>query len=198
MAINLPGPYEVVLEMTVNTLIHEMKWNCAAVGNPAIGTPASTISFQNRGGGTTLMDTAIGALWAFIRPHYNTAVTVGSVSLWKYVPGTFQKNFITASGVTLPAGSAAAAINPAHELILTMRSANGGIAKITMEETSQTFIGQIPLIANASGSITQQLAAYLISSASWVLARDDAFLFAPYRQLGGTNEAIFKKRFRTS
>lgn len=198
MVANLPGPYQVEYEYVTSGLTHKLAVNCIAIGSPAPGSIFADIQLQQRGGATDDALTLSGNLWAFIRPLLPTATTVSACTLWRFTPGTFERTFIAAREANLPAGSNATAFSAAAELVLSFRSANGGIMYIRVEEqgTNTATPGYQALIANAAGAATQQLAAYVLSSAGWIIARDDSFPVAPYRQLIGTNETIFKKRYR--
>lgn len=200
MASNFPGPYEVDYTILVSiagvALEHHLRVNCVALGSPVPGTPLDTINFQTRSGGTVVASTAIGTLWGFLRTKFNTVVTVTDVKLWRYTPGTYAKTFISALASTLPAGLNAAAIQPAHQTTYSFRSGAGGVMKITLLEDVGAHRNKQVLTANAAGSDDQKIAAYVISSASWLLARDDGFPIAPIFNTGGENEAVFKQRFR--
>jgi len=198
MAINLPGPYEVDFEYLTGGITHHMRVNCVAIGAPVPGSTFASILLQTKGGGTVDALTATGNFWAFIRPFLPAATTVSGCTLWKYVPGTYERTFIAAREANLPVGTNASAFGPAVECVLSFRTALGGIMYIRIEEhgTNLGTFGRSSLIANASGNIQQQLAAYMLSSAGWLIARDDSFPVAPYRLLLGQNEVIFNKRYR--
>lgn len=200
MAINLPGPYEVEIEYLVSAFTHKMHLNCIAVGTPAPGSTFASIQMQRKDGTTTDLLTCTGNFWGFIRPFFNTAVTVSQVTLWRYLPGTFEKTFIAAREANLPAGTNVSVSRLAGELTCSFRSANGGMMYIRLEEHADNVgaFQQSSLIANAGGAVQQQLAAYVLSAAGWIIARDDSFPVAPYRLLIGQNETVFDKRYRPS
>lgn len=200
MAINLPGPYEMDYEYIVSNLTHHMRVNCIAVGAPVPGSTFASILLQTKGGGTVDALTATGNFWSFIRPLVSTTVTVAQVTLWKYLPGTFEKTFIAAREANLLAGTNVSTPRLAGEFTESFRSANGGMMYIRIEEHAENVgvFQRASLIANAGGSGTQQLAAYVVSSAGWMIARDDSFPVAPYSLLLGQNEAVFKKRYRNA
>lgn len=196
MAINYPGPYEIEMEYLVSSMTHKLRFSCTVDGTPSPGTPSNTINILKRGGALASMDSVVGQFWGFLRPWFHTGVTVNQVTLWKYTTGTFERTYIATMGVSLAAGSSATAPSLATQNTFTFRSGNGGIAKITLLEGNDPGALRYPLIANSAGDIAQKLAAYLISSDSPVLARDDSFLVAPMYRLGGQNEALFRKRYR--
>lgn len=198
MALNAPGPYEVVYRVIVSAMEHEMRFNCVALGSPAPGTPFNTITFATRTVGVPVnAQTAIDGLWNQMRPHYHTSVTCGLVELWHYpVPGSDERDFISATSPVATAGTSSGAAVLANQDTLSFRSANGGIMKVTMMESSFQTNNVVTLIPNASGNTVQKIAAYVLSSVGWLLARDDGFPFAAYQHTSGQNEAIYKKRYR--
>lgn len=193
MAINLPGPYEVVYKYVTGGLTHEAKFNVVALGNPALGTPESSINFQTRSGVGAPMADCISDFWAFYRMLLPVATVSAGAELWRYVAGTFQKDFVTAHIGSLAAGNAPAYVI-ARQDVFSFRTANGGIMKVNVMETSNTSDQVIPLVANALGNDAQKMAAYIVSSAGWMIARDDAFPIQPLNWSNGQNEALYRKR----
>lgn len=202
MAINYPGPYEVefVYRVTIGTvtLPHYLRVNCAVVGSPAPGTAMSTINVMTKAGTPASLNTSIQTFWNWYRYQLGTTVTVDAPSLFKYTPGTFEKTFIAAyDGAALGNGAGASGIGDSHQMTQSYRTANGGILKLTwLEDTNGTLVNQATLVANAAGSNDQRLAAYMLSSAAWIIARDDSFPVAPLKQSFGQNEAVFRQRHR--
>lgn len=196
MAINLPGPYEADYAYIVSGITHHLRVNCMVMDNPAPGTPFTDLEVQTRSGTPVLLSGAVQTLWDWIRPFMAGSVAAPTLTLWKYVTGTFEKDFISASSGITGAGSNAGAFNPAHYRQFSFRSANGGIMKVSLMEDSDTDNTITNLVANAAGNASQKLAAYVISTDGWLLARDDSFPIAPYHENQGQNEAIFRRRFR--
>lgn len=201
MAINYPGPYEVDYTYNVTigglTLPHHLRVNCMALGNPAVGTPMSSINFQTIGGTPAAANTCISTLWGWIRQQLNNTVTCTGAVLYKYAPGTFAKTFISAYASALPNGASALGSGDAHQFTQSYITANGGILKLTiLEDINSTLKNVAPVVVNAAGTNDQKLAAYMLSSAGWVIGRDDAFPTAGKNQTFGENEATFKARHR--
>jgi len=197
MAINYPGPYEVEYSYLVSSLPHVLRVNCALVGSPAIGTAMSAIQVQTRGGTPANLETSVYNFWQFVRPFFNTGVSVTGIKLWRYTAGTFAKTFMSAyAGTAVGNGSNAGATVLAQETILTFVTALGGSMKLTFLETQFTGLTKSALVANAAGTDVQKLANYTISTAGWMLARDDSYPIAPVFQSFGQNEATFRARYR--
>lgn len=198
MAINLPGPYEADYAYIVAGFTHHLRVNCMVMDNPAPGTPFIDLEVQTISGTPMLLSGAVQTLWDFIRPFMHSAVLAPTVTIWKYVTGSFEKDFITASSGVTGAGTNGVAYNPGHYRQFSFRSANGGIMKVSLMEDSDTDKTIVNLIANPAGNASQQLAAYILSTDGWLLARDDSFPIAPYHENQGENEALFRRRFRAS
>jgi len=196
MAANLAGPYQIRIDYLTGGLTHRKNLNCAVIGTPAAGTPDETVLFQTAGDGNVDMRTCVTEYWAFARQFFSSSTSVTLVELWKAV-GDDVWDYVTSLGVNLPVGSDT--VNPyvpAHQAILTFRSANGGIARDVFMEDVSSSNAQSALVANGAGGAPEQLAAYWMSGACWMLARDDSFPIAPLRFSNGQNERIWRKRYR--
>lgn len=199
MAENFPGPYEIEYDLsgwTSPARTHVVRHSVAAVGSPAAGTLPTAVDIQKQGGATAKLNVVANQLWEFYRLFFPTAITCTGYTLWKYIPGTLAKDFISAGAVTNAAGSAGGSINPAHQTTITFRSANGGVMKIVLLETVQTGDTRLTLVPNAAGTPSQKLAAYVMSADNIILARDDAFIVATLRESKGQNERVWREIFR--
>jgi hypothetical protein len=80
--------------------------------------------------------------------------------------------------------------------VLSFRSAGGGIIKIQLMEAQNSGSAQVPLVPNATGAYHQRIAAYVLSGDSVVIARDNGFAIAAFRQSLGENEKLWRNSFR--
>jgi hypothetical protein len=180
----------------VDGILHHLRINCSASGTPAAGTPMASVLLNNVGGTTQTAAISLNGFWNFIKPLFHTGVSCEDVTLWKYVTGTTIKNFIAADVPTTPAGTSATAYSPAQQFTMTFRTAAGGIAKNVLLETSTGGNAVANLTANAAGNNQQKVAAYWLSTAGWMIGRDDTFPVSPLRYANTQNESIYRKRFR--
>jgi hypothetical protein len=191
---NLPGPYEIEFTLTGWTAPareHVFRVNVAAVGSPAVGALPTAIDIQKMGGSTAKLNIVANQIWEFLRLFNNASITCSGYQLWKYVPGTLGKDFISTGAVTNPACNDAGGVNAA-QLTQTYRSANGGILKVVMLESNQAGDARVTLVPNAAGTPSQKLAAYIMSADNVFLARDDAYPVNPLRDSRGQNEKIWR------
>lgn len=202
MAKNFPGPYVVTFEYTAPigalTLTHEHSVNCAVVGTPAVGTPASSILVSTLGGSTKALNTAIDEYWAFLRLAFSTTSVVSQCILWSITPSSYERNFITAYTLVPAAGSDGAAPANSREVTCTFRSGKGSTMQINVQESVDVFDTKTALISNAGGQWYQRVSAYVLSTGGWITARDRSFPVAPLNVAGTQNEHTYKKRFRPS
>lgn len=196
MAINLPGPYEIEYLYTVNNLVHALRLNCITDGTPTPGDAFSTIDLVTKSGGSIALQTAIDDVWEELRKQLTTTSSAGLVTLWKYVTGTYEKNFISSGSVTNPAGTSGGAARPAGQVTISMRTAAGGYLKMTALETVDNLDQIVPLVAAPGISVWSNLALYMLSSSGWILGRDGSFPIAPLNQSYGQNESTYRARFR--
>lgn len=193
---NLPGPYEIEFTVegyTAPVRSHKIRLSVVATGSPAAGTLPALVNIQKAGGATATLQVVADQAWSFLRQFFNTGLNCSGFTLWKYVTGTLGKDFISAGAVTNPAGTNAGATTVSHQVTLSFRSANGGVVKTILLETSLTSNQQIALVPNGAGNPAQKWAAYIISVDSPLLARDDAYPVAALRDSRGENERIWRK-----
>jgi hypothetical protein len=199
MAENMPGPYEIEYELTgwiSPARNHLFRVSVAALGSPVAGALPTTIDIQKMGGSTAKLNVVANQLWEFLRNAYHTSISCTSYQLWKYVPGTLAKDFISAGTVTNPAALSGTGVTIAGQMTHTYRSANGGILKLVLIESSLSGDARITLIPNVAGTASQRLASYIMSADNVVLARDDAYPVAPLRDSRGQNERIWRLIYR--
>lgn len=201
MATNFPGPYSIEYKYSVTNgsqaLTHSLELSCAIIGNPAVGTVPGAIAVQTKSGASLALLTAVNDVWNIIRTGLNTVVAVNQGwTLWKYVPNTLARDFITAGTVTNPQGTQAGQAAMAAQTKLTFRSANGGILQTNLFEGSLGGTSVSTLIPAGTGQWQVVYAAYLLSASGWVIARDDSYPVAALNVSLGQNEAIFNKRYR--
>lgn len=201
MATNFPGPYEVEYKysVTINslTIVHSLALSCAVIGNPAVGSVPGSIAVQTKSGASLALLTAVNDVWNIVRTGLSSSgVSCLSWTLWRYVPNTLAKDFITAGQVTNPAGTQGPAAVAAAQTKLTFRSANGGIFQTNLLESSNSNVTIGPLIPAGTGAWQVIYAAYALSSSGWMIARDDSYPVAALNVAFGQNEALFNKRYR--
>jgi hypothetical protein len=199
MAENLPGPYEIEYELqgwVSPARSHVLRFFVAAVGSPAPGSLPTAVDIQKMGGATAKLNVVANQIWGFIRTIYHTSISAVGYTLWRYVPGTLAKDFISAGALTTPAGTSGSPTTIAGQITLTFRSANGGVLKIVMLETVLGGDARITLIPNPVGIQAPLIASYVLSADNVLLARDDAFPVAAMRDSRGQNERIWRDVFR--
>lgn len=198
---NFPGPYE--LEFVINmggvtpARVHALRINVAVVGTPVSGALLSSVTLQTAGGGTKTAQAAADQFWSFIRLKYAATVTCTEVRLWKYIPNTFAKDFISAGAVANNAGASGGVVNAQQET-LSFRTANGSVLKIVILEGNLAGDTITTLTPVAAGNQAQRIAFYIMSADNVALGRDDGYPVAAMRQALGQNERIWRKIFRTT
>jgi hypothetical protein len=199
MARNFPGPFELEYLLQVQGLTHRIRYSVIALGNPQPGDLASGIQLLTRGGSPILLNAAISQFWAQrVRAFYRATDQIVSVTLWRYLPNSFQKIFITQGIVDSPNGAINLPNPPtalANQQTFTFRSAAGGIAKLVLLETTIGGNSTIPFPVPNAPAINN-LANWAVSADSHIVARDNGFLIVPLRLSQGENEAIWRKRYR--
>lgn len=193
---NLPGPFQVDYEYQASSLTHHKRFNCMIVGNPTVPTPVGSLSLATKSGGTVTLQAGVDNYWNLARVAFHTSVAVLSVTLWRFLPGTLNKDFIASITVANPLGTSGTSPQDAHQTTLTFRTAAGSIMKDVFIEDSSTAKTRAVLIASAVGDAYQRCAAYWLSAEGWALGADDSYPVSALKRSGSENEAVFKKRYR--
>lgn len=200
MATNLPGPYSVEYRYNVTlgslTLEHSLELSCAVIGTPIVGASPGSIAVQTKSGASLALLTAVNDVWNIVRTGLNTGVVCNGWTLWRYVPGTLAKDFITAGAVTNPAGSQSGTATAAAQTKLTFRLAAGGIMQTNLLEGAVAGNTKTTLVPASTGTWDKIYAAYVLSASGWVLGRDDSYPVAALNISLSQNEALFKARYR--
>lgn len=202
MALNYPGPYEVRMFYNVyngaTTEPHEQRLNVNVNGTPNPGDAMNTIQFVDRGSSLVQADTTIIAWANLIAPrwlvHANNVIT--HAELWRYAPLSFDATFISTLSINIAATGAGSTLIAGQEMY-TFRTSEGGIMKLNFMESTQAQ--GAPQSYNALNAGQKAIVDFVLSvpDALWI-ARDTSFPVAFLRMFPGSNEALFKKRFRPS
>lgn len=195
MAANFPGPWQVIYHYTYDNLDHILSVNCDLDVVGDVGDPFTEFDVKLRSGGTQALETAVDDFIDLLRPWWYTDVTISHCELWKYTALSFDKTWYSALTLGL-AGTATDPTNPASEIIWTMRTQEGGILKITQEETKSTSYSKVAWGSLGAGTPGDLLGDYLEAPTNWILARDTSYPIARLSLLPGQNERIFKQRYR--
>lgn len=130
---------------------------------------------------------------AVIQPLFHTSADFPVVELWRYTPGTFDAQFWAALALAVNGTSASAAVVDGQSII-TYRTSNGGTARTSLMEgiANPAATSAFP----TSSAVVNTYAAFVTSSATPFVGRDNGFLIVPINWLPGTNEALTKGRIR--
>lgn len=202
MALNYPGPYELRFKYSVTAgsllLNHQHRVNVILSSDPPAGTPFSSINCIPADLVPFQLDTAVDAYVVELAKHYNNAYAlINNVELWKYTPGSFEASFVSVYDIGV-LGSSASAVNACQESRFTFRTAEGGTLMVVLAETvfsdKSAPIGYATLNAQEKALVDFILGA----STGFHIGRDTSRPVSFNQLFRGTNEATFKRRFRTS
>jgi len=193
MTLNFPGPYQVDLHYAVDSLEHVMKLNCILLETPDPGITFDEVHVVTKVSGNTLLDEAVDDFVTLLQPHFCADTEVVNAELFSCNPANFDRIWLGSYAIGLD-GTHTGVYSPAGEKVHTYRTQEGGIMKLTMEETSIDFFAK----ASLGGASSYEAATrdFIISDANWIIARDTSFPIAPLNLLYGQNEAIFRRRYR--
>lgn len=194
MALNYPGPYEVRIQYTVADRVHVQKLNCVVISSPDFVEDWSTKYFGNRGGTSTLMNTAVDTWVALMADLVNeNLATIDYAELWKYQPGTNIAAYAGAYDISAP-GEATIATAALTQAIFGFRTLEGNNMSIQIMEGVR-LAGARVTYPNMNAQ-EQALVDHCLSNDMVWLARDTSFPLAFRHLLVGQNEALFKRLYR--
>lgn len=194
MALNYPGPYELRFYYTISgSFDHVMRLNVKLVTDPDPGDGFDTMTADGNGGLDTQLDTWISQLMAVIKPLYGTAATFQYVELWKYTPGTFDAQYISTLDIT-EAGTSGTPSQAAGQTIFVFRTVEGGVMKMSLMEPA--IIPGPSLAFTGMTTPQKNLVTEVLASTSPIQGRDTSAPFAFVKMHPGTNERLFKRKYR--
>lgn len=197
MAYSKIGQYRLEYELSGFTnpvRTHKVGIWVAPNGVPSAGDLPSAVSIQLLGGSTATLQSVANSVLDFIRPMYPTTVTIGTFTLWKYLTENVRTFISAGTANTAVVGSGGSVV--AQQLTVTFRHANGGIGKIVFLEPNVAGDNKSVLIPNPTGDRVQKLAAFMLSSASPMIALDNSFPVSALNSAAGQNEKAWRKVYR--
>lgn len=195
MAVNLPGPYFIEITYETSGLNHKMGFSCQVSGTPVVGTSSDLIDILQRDATTVTLTNAVNDFVDLLKPMFQTVTTFIDFTLWQYVTGTLERNFVS-TGALGVAGTSAGSAQTAHQATSTFRTQNGGILKLVMLESIFSD-NDVVALSSVSNTALLAISAFIVSTDSWLYARDNSYPIAPLNFSGGQNEALFRKRYRS-
>lgn len=193
MANNFPGPYQLDIHYTVAGLEHVQKLNFKANGTPSPGTPFDDIEFLGKDFTIFTSSAALNGWVALLQPLFSAGTTLDYAEIWSVAPLSNDRTFI-ASKVIGSVGTSGGDYTPCHQLTLTNRTVEGGILRIVLMESTNTSQVRTPYAG--VGAVVQAIFDYVNDASTWVLGRDTSYPISPLNQVGGQNEALFRRRNR--
>jgi len=194
MALNYPGPYEVRLFMTTDSLVHQMRLNVALSADPDIGETFDNILAYDRVATPRVLESQIDSLLAVLRPQFSAAdTTFDYAELWKYEDLSFDAEYRGSHTIAL-AGTSGSSHEPASQLIFTFRTGEGGIMRVNCMEHASVNNARVPYAS--LGAVAKAIADEITDDESVWLARDTSFPKICIAGSFGQNEALFRRRFR--
>lgn len=206
MTLNYPGPYELRIAYTPDTLAattlqHMQRVNVKLVEPAAQGQAFSAYNFEDINGVVTqTLDTLVEDWLTAIMAAFNDGTTVDSVELWKYPTAqSFDSIFWATYQPTANAGTSVSSGQAGNQSIFTFRSQEGGTMKVSLMEPVDAMA---PPVAYAALSAVNKAIVDFVLGGDGVnysapfLARDTSYPFAFNRLFVGQNESTFKKRNR--
>jgi hypothetical protein len=203
MTINYPGPYEVRIFYTTTSssvaLQHIQHLSLALdTPLPEVGETFDNIIpiFRVPGGANLNLEDVVLDWATDFKAMLSSGGgnTLDRAELWKYEPESFDASFVSSYTLAI-AGTSGSAIQAASQSIVTMRTQEGGIFKLSFMETVVA-----PAVTD-SGTISNASLEALVAAIEggqlfpW-LARDTSYPISRIAHYPGQNEKLWKKRNR--
>lgn len=198
MALNYPGPFELRLYYTTTVsstpLTHVARYNIDIDG-AAPGAAFSAMNVKSVNGSNPTLAAYLSDWVDLFRPVLSSGAgnSIDYAELWEVTPGTFDMSFVSAESIGL-AGLSGSTTQPASQGILTFRTVQGGILKLSFMEC--VFVSGNKDTPPFSLSPVTAIADFVTGGDNAFLGRDTSRPFAVIAFFPGQNEALFKRRFR--
>lgn len=193
MAINFPGPYQLRWQADWDGVVHNNALNLILAADPTVGTPFASINVVMRNSVNKALATVVAELAALLQPFYDPAQTVDNFTLWKYQTDSFEADFISGD-TTSVAGTNAGVVSDAFYVQYTFRTQEGGIMFIKLQECRITTNSRRSYAG--MGAQEQALVDYCVADTTPFVARDTSYPVLFSRSAGGTDERLWRKRYR--
>jgi hypothetical protein len=201
MAVNFPGPYEVRFYYSTNysvggVLTHSQRLNVRLAADPAPGTAFADIDVLRRDDSPFALSDEVDDWITAVVPMYSNGAgnTWDYAELWKYEAESYDASFISTYPIAA-AGTSVTVIRQCSQAIVTFRTMAGGIFKLSFMETVVAE-GAKDTLPFSNATLDAIADAVVAGTFPWY-GKDNSYPFACIAAYNGTNEAIFKKRFRS-
>lgn len=193
MASNFPGPFTLDYLYTVTGIQHRMSTNLGMDIAADIGDPFIDWTIDNRSALPITLKAYSDAFLALLRPFFGVTVTFDTATLFSVAPLTFDKVWQSEESIGL-LGTHVNVPTLSQQRILTMRTLEGGVAKLVLMEASA--LTDLQVSEAGYGGLSLALTAFAIDLDSGMLGRDTSFLIGNIRQSDGQNEKTWRQRNR--
>lgn len=175
-------------------LPHTLGLYVNVTSSPTPGALFTDITVTEKDGGTQTLATYVDTLFDFIKVFYHTTSDFIRWELWRADDAESEDyTFIAVDGIALPGTSANATVVTQQNTI-TLRAVDGRSGRIQFMES---VLGGNSLEAfPTANTAVNNLTAHIIDINSCVVNKYGAFFVVGIHLASGSNEALFKKRFR--
>lgn len=191
---NFPGPFEVELFYTANGNEHVARINCnTGSGVPVVGTNPTAIDLLLADGTNKTLQTAVQEYADLFKVWLNTSDSVDGFDFYAYLTPGGARQYVT-SGVLGISGTSGSSAVIAHQTTWTFKTQEGNTMRMVLMEL---VLGGNTRRPYSSISTTEQgFMDYIAADDTWIMARDTSYPVVPRNQIGGQNEALFKRTYR--
>jgi len=195
MTFNFPGPQQLEIQYTTDTITHRMNLNLSTRLTYPPGTDFSDVDVTCRDSSFQVLDTLVDEYVALLKPLFTGDTTIDRATLYNVEPESFVRTWVGEYAVG-EVGTHAGVYTPASEFIITFRTVEGGVLRFQMEEIIVTFYGRYSAASMTPGEADANMRDYYLAADSWILARDTSYPISAIYALYGQNERIFRIRYR--
>ncbi len=164
---------------------HHNKLPVSPAGTVTIGTEPS---FQTKGGSSVPMSDLVAAWATLIKPFYAAAVTIVEADFWSQPSAESDPVWVYAVPIGV-IGTATGATTYTRQYMETFRTMSGNLLKLVFLPCAAS----IPVDVAGGLTVTDPIAAFVVSNDDWIIGRDNAFPAAPLSYSVKTNDALRRK-----
>lgn len=194
------GPWEVRLFYTtqpagMTLLNHRMTFDVNVSNTPTPGTSFGDVEVTRHDNSSGNLSGIVDGLVEVLAPLYAIETIFNRAELWHIPESTYDALFVSSYLIGM-GGEAAPNTAVAQQQTLTFRTVGGGVMRVQMMEPAYPSTARVPY--PTSSPDINAVFEYVIGPTSAILGRDNTRPFAPMNSSGGQNEALARKRYRSS
>lgn len=184
------APGFVKINYTISGITHHAKIHCFPVGDLV---PGEEPNLSPKVGAPILFSTAVAAYVNVAKAMFFTDALFNDAEVWSQPTEDDDPIWIYTTSLAV-AGTSVVATAVNRQVVLTLRTALGHLAKLYFMDVSGGFPNDTRETNPIANPVVDAIADYAIGASSWIIGKDNGSLVIPIAWQSKTSDALRKKR----